>query len=125
MISCFDFNQTPLPKTFLSLHCTVPDDVDELEDAPLLPDKIILNQNFPNPFNASTTIDFIIPKSGNVTLKVYDLMGREVATIINNMYLQTGYYPVIFEANNLASGTYIYRITLDNFIEEKKMVLMK
>ena len=126
MISCFDFNQTPLPKTFLPLNCTVPDEIDEVDDdVPPLPDRIILNQNFPNPFNSSTTIDFILPRAGNVSLKVYDLMGREVATIIDNMHLQAGYYPVRFEPQNISSGTYIYRMTFEDFTEDRKMVLMK
>jgi hypothetical protein len=122
IISCFDFNQTPLPKTFLSFRCTAQSSV---EDVTELPDRIILNQNFPNPFNASTTIDFTLPKAGNVSLKIYDLMGKEVTTIINNDYLQSGHHLVKFEANNLSSGTYIYRIIFDNVAEDKKMVLLK
>ena len=119
IISCFDFNQAPLPPKIL------PEGPTEVTDLLPLPDKIVLNQNFPNPFNSSTTIDFILPKAGNVTLKVYDLMGKEAATLINNTYMQAGYYPVKFQSNSLSSGTYIYRITLDGFAEEKKMVLLK
>ena len=125
IISCFDFNQTPLPKTFLPLRCTAVNNVNQPQGVQELPDKIILSQNFPNPFNSTTTIDFVLPKAGNVTLKVYDLMGREVATIINNAFLQSGNYNIRFEPQNLASGTYIYRIISDDFAEEKKMVLLK
>jgi phospholipase C len=125
MISCFDFNQTPLPKTILPVHCTVPTDVDDEAESVMFPDKLILNQNFPNPFNSTTTIDFVIPKSGNVSLKVYDELGREVRTIIDNMFLNAGYYPVRFEAKNLASGTYIYRMISGSYREERKMVLLK
>lgn len=124
LLSCFDFSQSPLPKTILPTHCTLPNEVEEGEDLPL-PDKLVLNQNFPNPFNSTTTIDFIIPKSDYVTLKVYDELGREVKTIINNVYLNAGYYPVRFEAGNLASGVYYYRMITGKYKDEKKMVLIK
>jgi len=90
-----------------------------------LPDKLILNQNFPNPFNSSTTIDFVLPKSDYVTLKVYDELGKEVITLIDNAYLNAGYYPVRFEAGNLASGVYYYRLITKDYKEEKKMVILK
>lgn len=124
IISCFDFNQIPLPKTILPTHCTFPNEVEENEEMKL-PDKLVLNQNFPNPFNSSTTIDFILPKSDYVTLKIYDELGREIRTIINNVYLNAGYYPVRFEAENLASGVYYYRLITRDYKEEKKMVILK
>jgi len=124
MISCFDFTQTPLPKTILPTHCTFPNEVEESKEMKL-PDKLILNQNFPNPFNSSTTIDFVLPKSDYVTLKIYDELGREIRTIINNIYLNAGYYPIRFEAGNLASGVYYYRLITKDYKEEKKMVILK
>lgn len=124
ILSCFDFTQARLPKIILPTHCTFPNEIEETEKF-ILPDKLVLNQNFPNPFNSSTTIDFILPKSDYVTLKIYDELGKEVQTLINNIYLNSGYYPVKFEAGNLASGVYYYRLTAGNLKEERKMVILK
>ena len=87
-----------------------------------------LSQNYPNPFNPSTKINFTLPHSGNVTLKVYDMLGREVATLING-YKSEGNYSVDFNENittkGLSSGVYIYQLKEDKFIQTKKMVLLK
>lgn len=83
-----------------------------------------LRQNYPNPFNPSTTIDFSIPNSSKVELKVYDLLGREVATLVNE-YKQAGNYSVQFNALSLASGVYFYKIASGNFQDVKKMILIK
>ena len=83
-----------------------------------------LAQNFPNPFNPSTTIRYQIPKDGIVTLKVYDILGSEVATLVNEEKV-AGKYEVNFNASSLASGVYIYKIQAGSFINSKKMILLK
>lgn len=110
----------------------------------------LLTQNYPNPFNPSTTIKYSIPfvepayrqgrrkssfaqssnqsQSGdwlyNITLKVYDILGREVTTLVNKQQ-QPGNYEVVFDANNLPSGTYFYRLQSGSFTETKKMMVVK
>jgi hypothetical protein len=83
-----------------------------------------LSQNYPNPFNPTTTIRFQIPKDGIVTLKVYDILGAEVATLVNEEMV-AGKHEVNFNASSLASGVYIYRLSVNDFINVKKMVLLK
>jgi hypothetical protein len=83
-----------------------------------------LSQNFPNPFNPSTTIRYQIPKPGLVTLKVYDILGREVATLINENKIE-GSYDFSFNASRFASGVYIYQLRAGNFVSSKKMILIK
>ncbi len=83
-----------------------------------------LEQNYPNPFNPATTIRYQIPKDGMVTLKVYDILGAEVATLVNEEKV-AGKYEVSFNASNLASGVYIYRLNVSAYVNVKKMVLLK
>lgn len=88
------------------------------------PQEFSLNQNYPNPFNPSTLIRYNIAEASEVRLAVYDILGRRVATLVNE--LQTpGAYTVNFNANHLASGTYIYRLEAGNFVSIKKMMLIK
>jgi hypothetical protein len=89
-----------------------------------IPSIFELNQNYPNPFNPSTTISFNLPKSGVVTLRVYNLMGEEIKTLVEG-YRETGIYTVNFNADELASGMYLYRLNTNGFTETKKMLLMK
>ncbi|MHB8581567.1 MAG: discoidin domain-containing protein [Ignavibacteriaceae bacterium] len=89
-----------------------------------LPNQYILSQNYPNPFNPSTQIKYSIPKSGIVTLKVYNMLGQEVATLINKEQ-KSGDYTVNFDASKLASGVYLYRIEANGFTLTKKMTLLK
>ncbi len=84
----------------------------------------MLYQNYPNPFNPTTDIQFTIPKSDYVTLKVYDALGKEIATLVEGE-LQSGLYRVKFDASKLVSGVYFYKLTGSNFTKTKKMVLMK
>ncbi|HEX2788660.1 MAG TPA: T9SS type A sorting domain-containing protein [Ignavibacteria bacterium] len=84
-----------------------------------------LAQNFPNPFNPSTSIRFALPNASNVVLKIYDISGKEVATLINNQVVSAGLNEVTFNAKNLASGIYFYSITAGNFKDTKKMMLIK
>lgn len=89
-----------------------------------IPESYMLQQNYPNPFNPSTNINFSIPQSGFVTLKVYDMSGREVSTLINEVK-SAGSYIVGFNASGLSSGAYFYRLEAGNFVETKKMLLVK
>lgn len=84
-----------------------------------------LMQNFPNPFNPVTVLTYAIPKMSAVTLKVYDVSGREMATLVNNETKTEGYYNVEFDASKLASGIYYYRIEAGKFSDTKKMILIK
>ncbi|MCC6865701.1 MAG: T9SS type A sorting domain-containing protein [Ignavibacteria bacterium] len=90
-----------------------------------IPNYYSLSQNYPNPFNPSTQIKFSVPKAVNVTLKVYDVLGKEVATLVNNELRQPGFYTADFNASNLASGIYFYRIDAGEFSSVKKMMLVK
>jgi hypothetical protein len=83
-----------------------------------------LSQNYPNPFNPTTKIEYSIPKAGNVELKVYDILGREVAVLMNE-FKQTGRYSVKFEGDKFASGVYFYTLRSGDFNETKKMTLIK
>ncbi len=89
-----------------------------------VPDNYSLMQNYPNPFNPSTKISFSLPKAGNVTLVVYDILGREVATIVND-FTTAGNHTIDFNASNLSSGVYLYKIQAGDFTETKKMMLIK
>ena len=89
-----------------------------------VPTEFGLSQNYPNPFNPTTTISYRVPESSNVTLKVYDMLGREVATLVNENK-SAGYYTINLNASNLASGMYIYSMTAGEFVQTKKMVLLK
>ena len=88
------------------------------------PKEFKLEQNFPNPFNPTTTIQYQLPAEARVTLKVYDILGSEVATLVNEVQ-EAGYKEVQFNGSNYASGMYIYRLTSGNFSSIKKMMLVK
>jgi len=88
------------------------------------PKMFSLEQNYPNPFNPATTIAYSIPKESQVSLKIYDVMGREVVEVVNGRQ-SAGDYNVEFDAASLASGTYFYKLTAGDFISVKKMVLLK
>jgi N-acetylneuraminic acid mutarotase len=88
------------------------------------PEHIILQQNYPNPFNPSTTIEFILPKSEFVELKVYNILGKEVSTLISKNMNQ-GNHTYAFDRKNLASGIYYYQITAGDYREVKKMILLQ
>jgi hypothetical protein len=88
------------------------------------PGEFVLSQNYPNPFNPTTTINYSIPKAGNVKLTVYNAIGSKVATIINE-YKVAGNYSIQFNGSSLASGIYFYKIEAGQFSQIKKMILMK
>jgi hypothetical protein len=83
-----------------------------------------LFQNYPNPFNPTTSIEYTVPNNGYISLKVYDILGNEIATLVNEQKSQ-GNYQIEFNADNLPSGTYFYKLTSGGFTEIKKMMLIK
>jgi hypothetical protein len=89
-----------------------------------VPASFILYQNFPNPFNPATSIKFDIAKSGNVKLVVFDILGREVSTLVNEN-LNPGTYQVSFDGSSFSSGVYFYKFTTDDFAEMKRMIMVK
>ena len=102
-----------------------PDKTTGVEQIPnSVPTNYTLSQNYPNPFNPSTQIEYSVPKSGFVTIKVYNLLGQEVATLVNQEQ-RAGSYKVDFDATKLASGVYMYQLHAGNFNLTKKMILMK
>jgi hypothetical protein len=84
-----------------------------------------LHQNYPNPFNPQTNISYSLPRASSVTLKVYDILGREVMSLIKSERESEGIHNVTFDATNLPSGVYFYRLQAEKFVETKRMVLMK
>ena len=94
------------------------------DDQNEIPAEFSLSQNYPNPFNPTTNIKYAIPKPGFVTLKVYDVLGREVTTLVN-AEKSAGSYEINFDASELTSGTYFYSVSAGSFTETKKMVLLK
>lgn len=96
----------------------------DVEDNSVIPNEYKLAQNYPNPFNPSTTIQFVVPEAGMYSLKVYNVLGEEVADLINNQ-LASGQHKVNFDASKLASGMYIYKLSGNNVNISKKMILMK
>lgn len=89
-----------------------------------IPKEYKLYQNYPNPFNPSTKIDYAISKSGFVSLKVYDILGREISTVVNE-HKDAGYYSVTFDGSQLSSGVYFYRLESNGFSDTKRMIIMK
>ncbi len=96
--------------------------IDELNI--LAPENISLFQNYPNPFNASTVIKYELPKQSQVTIEIYDILGRKVTTLIDKQQ-PAGYHQAIWHADDFASGMYFYKLQAGDFIETKKMILMK
>jgi hypothetical protein len=88
------------------------------------PSEYNLSQNYPNPFNPSTNVKFNVAKDGNVSFKIYDMVGNEVASYLDG-FLQAGTYNVEIDGSNLASGVYFYKLTADGFTDTKKMTLVK
>ena len=96
----------------------------ELEEEENLPGNYSLSQNYPNPFNPSTKIKYQLPELCFVTLKVYDVLGNEIITLVNEEKF-VGSYEVEFGGTGLPSGVYFYKLQAGDFVETKKMLLMK
>jgi hypothetical protein len=98
--------------------------VDVEEEPETIPSEFVLYQNYPNPFNPSTTISFSLPEAGNVQIKIYDVLGREITKFIDEEK-SAGKYSVIWNGRNYASGVYFYSVTFNNQSLYKKMLLIK
>ncbi len=99
-------------------------DMDIKEEKNGKPEGYLLKQNYPNPFNPMTNISFTIPKSDYVTLKVFNILGKDIATLLEGLK-PPGSYKITFSGNNLSSGIYIYKITTGSFTDSKKMILLR
>ncbi len=126
----FDWTQVHNPPSvsgtdmYFKLYGTIVSATGITEDEVNIPSTFELEQNYPNPFNPSTKIKYSVPQSSNVLLKIYDVLGKEVATLIDEEK-PAGNYEVEFNASNLSSGTYFYRLRSGNFVETKKMILLR
>jgi hypothetical protein len=95
-----------------------------ISDENIAPNLFTLNQNYPNPFNPNTTINYQTPTTSFVSLKVYDVLGKEVAILVNEEK-SAGNYKIDFDGSELASGIYFYTLQADNFVQNRKMILLK
>ncbi len=107
-----------------NLRVSYPPQVTAVNSPELMPKDYSLSQNYPNPFNPTTVIRYQIPTGGNVILKVYDILGKEVKTLVSE-YRNAGSYNVTFDGAKLASGVYIYTIRVNDFTASKKLILVK
>jgi plastocyanin len=112
------------PHLALGMVGTITATVSSVNNENQLPKKFNLGQNYPNPFNPSTVINYQLPVSGNVTLKVYDILGKEVATLVDE-YHPAGNYDVEFNAAELTNGIYFYKLQAEKYSETKKMILLR
>ena len=112
------------PFSIMGLETKLTDEVVSVKNEEPVLQSFTLEQNYPNPFNPSTTIRYSIPTSEFVTLKVYDVLGNEVATLVNEEK-PAGSFEVNFSAVELSSGIYFYKLQVGSFIETKKMILLK
>jgi hypothetical protein len=90
----------------------------------ITPDEYILDQNYPNPFNPATSINYYVPKESHISLVVYDVLGKEVKVLVNGEET-AGYHRIEFDASELPSGIYFYRLQAGTFMAVKKMILLK
>ena len=112
----------PGERTILNLTLTTDPSVSVENE--VLPGNYFLNQNYPNPFNPSTQISYGIKEGGFTSLKIYNILGAEVATLVNE-YKPAGNYINDFNSLNLSSGVYLYRLSVNNFVQTRKMILEK
>ena len=99
--------------------------IEENKENKVIPTKYFLYNNYPNPFNPTTTIRMDIPERTNVELSVYNILGQKVKTLISNETRNAGRYEVSFNGNLLASGVYFYRLITQNYTQSRKMLLIK
>ncbi len=107
-----------------SIMLKIENAVTNIENSPASPKEFILNQNYPNPFNPNTAISYQLSAQSKVELKIFDVLGREVQTLVNEIQ-SAGNYKVNFDARDLPSGIYIYQIKAGNFVQSNKMILVK
>ena len=107
-----------------SITTFVADIVSDVETGSAIPQTFELSQNYPNPFNPETEIRYQTPEVSQVTLTVYDVLGREVATLVNEQ-LPAGIHRATWDAGGFPSGMYLYRLTANGFVETKKLILLK
>jgi hypothetical protein len=112
------------PFAIPGLQTKLTDQITAVGNEKQIPETAILEQNYPNPFNPSTKIVYAIPQRSNVSLKVYNLLGNEVADLVNSE-MEAGRYETNFDASSLPSGVYFYKLRAGNFVETKKMLLLK
>ena len=93
-------------------------------DKKATPQILVLEQNYPNPFNPSTTISYELPRASTVSLKIFNTLGQEIATLVNEGK-EAGYYQAVWNASNVPSGIYFYRLQAGEFVETKKAILLK
>ncbi len=98
--------------------------VTSVEGDETLPEEFVLHQNYPNPFNPSTTFRYSIPQTSKVVIKVYDILGNEIATLMDEEK-PVGTYELTWNAENLPSGVYFYQLKAGEYINTKKMILLK
>ena len=99
-------------------------DIDDINSIDKLPKVYSLNQNFPNPFNPTTTISYTLPQKSNVKLRIFNVLGKEIFTLVNSEQIKGTYY-VEFDAEGLSSGIYLYKLQAEGFIDTKKMIILK
>jgi hypothetical protein len=119
-----DENISRIPAGYRFVHGSDPCNTTGVIHSEQMPEKFKLYQNYPNPFNPTTVIGYKLPVSSNVTIKVYDVLGNEVATFVNE-YKPAGNYEIEFDATALASGIYFYQLKAENYSTTKKMILLK
>jgi hypothetical protein len=107
-------------------YLAVPRDINPIsvKNLPVMPVSFSLEQNYPNPFNPSTTIRYSLPHSAYVKLFVYDILGRQVAALVDKKQ-DAGVYETLFNASLLPSGVYFYRLEIGTFTQTKKMIILK
>jgi len=103
--------------------------ITDVEEPAIIPEKFSVSQNYPNPFNPSTVINYALPKAEFVTIRIYNMLGQEVATLLNNE-VNAGVYNIMWNGmdnsgTKVATGTYIYRVVAGDNIVSKKMILLK
>lgn len=129
--SVLNLDVVPLPNFTIAgytakVYSNIPDSVllDVSGEKGEIPEKFLLYQNYPNPFNPITTIEFSLPVSGLVTLKIYNVLGQEIAELLNGE-MKAGNYSIKFDASKFSSGMYLYKLTAGNFTSVKKLLLLK
>lgn len=112
------------PFTLPGRRMTLTDQITSIKHDEQLINSYMLGQNYPNPFNPSTTIGYYLPEGTNVELKLYDVLGNEIGTLVNE-FKSAGTYKIEFNAEQLSSGVYFYKIETNNFSQTKKMILLR